>query len=67
MFDILSKQKAEKIAKENCVRYFTFGNGQGLVGSLAAIGTLEDGDHTFEGYSIQKVQELWDNETNKCD
>ena len=43
MFDILSKQKAEKIAKENCIRYFTFGNGQGLVGSLAAIGSLEDG------------------------
>ena len=30
MFDILSKQKAEKIAKENRVRHFTFGNGRGF-------------------------------------
>jgi tRNA(Ile2)-agmatinylcytidine synthase len=54
MFDILSKQKAEKIAKENCIPYFTFGNGQGLVGSLAAIGSLEDGDHTFEAIAYRK-------------
>jgi tRNA(Ile2)-agmatinylcytidine synthase len=56
MFDILSKQKAEKIAKENCIRYFTFGNGQGLVGSLAAIGSLEDGDHTFEAIAYRKCK-----------
>jgi tRNA(Ile2)-agmatinylcytidine synthase len=54
MFDIISKQKAEKIAKENCIPYFTFGNGQGLVGSLAAIGSLEDGDHTFEAIAYRK-------------
>jgi tRNA(Ile2)-agmatinylcytidine synthase len=54
MFDILSKQKAEKIAKENCIPFFTFGNGQGLVGSLAAIGSLENGDHTFEAIAYRK-------------
>jgi len=56
MFDILSKQKAEKIAKENRVRHFTFGNGQGLVGSLAAIGSLGDGDHTFEVIAYRKCK-----------
>jgi tRNA(Ile2)-agmatinylcytidine synthase len=56
MFDILSKQKAEKIAKENRVSYFTFGNGQGLVGSLAAIGSLEDGDHTFEAIAYRRCK-----------
>src|SRR6266498_4377019 len=33
MFDVLSRQKAEKIAKQNGFKYFTLGNGQGLVGS----------------------------------
>ena len=56
MFDILSKQKAEKIAKENRVRHFTFGNGQGLVGSLAAIGSLEEGDHTFEAIAYRRCK-----------
>ncbi|HET7147350.1 MAG TPA: tRNA(Ile)(2)-agmatinylcytidine synthase [Candidatus Nitrosopolaris sp.] len=54
MFDILNKEKAEKIAKETCVRHFTFGNGQGIVGSLAAIGSLQEGDHTFEAIAYRK-------------
>src|SRR5206468_11532916 len=53
MFDILSKQKAENIAQQNCIRYFTFGKGHGLVGSLAAIGNLLDGDHTFEAIAYR--------------
>jgi tRNA(Ile2)-agmatinylcytidine synthase len=53
MFDILSKQKAENIAQKNCIRYFTFGKGHGLVGSLAAIGNLLDGDHTFEAIAYR--------------
>ena len=54
MFDILSKQKAENIAQKNCIRYFTFGKGHGLVGSLAAIGNLLDGDHTFEAIAYRR-------------
>lgn len=56
MFDILSRQKAQKIAQESNVKYFTFGNGQGLVGSLAAIGCLLDGDHTFEAIAYRKQE-----------
>lgn len=48
MRDVLSRQMAEKAAKAASVQYYTFGNGQGLVGSLAAIGCLLEGDHTYE-------------------
>lgn len=56
MFDILSRQKAQKVSEEQLIRYFTFGNGQGLVGSLAAIGCLLDGDHTFEAIAYRKLE-----------
>jgi tRNA(Ile2)-agmatinylcytidine synthase len=56
MFDILSKQKAENIAQQNCIRYYTFGKGHGLVGSLAAIGNLLDGDHTFEAIAYRSCE-----------
>jgi tRNA(Ile2)-agmatinylcytidine synthase len=49
MHDVLSRQMAEKTAKECGVEYSTFGNGQGLVGALGAMGCLLlAGDHTFE-------------------
>jgi tRNA(Ile2)-agmatinylcytidine synthase len=49
MCDVMSRQMAEKMAKLASVQYFTFGNGQGLVGSLGAMGCLMlDCDHTFE-------------------
>jgi tRNA(Ile2)-agmatinylcytidine synthase len=48
MCDVLSRRMAEKVAKDCGVQYHTFGNGQGLVGSLGAMGCLLEGDHTFE-------------------
>src|SRR4029079_15923736 len=42
MCDVMSRQMAEKAAKLAGVKYFTFGNGQGLVGSLGAMGCLLD-------------------------
>jgi tRNA(Ile2)-agmatinylcytidine synthase len=56
MFDIVSRQTAEKIAKKRGIKYFTFGNGQGLVGSLSAIGCLLDKDHTFEVIAYRKPE-----------
>ena len=56
MYDSLSKQKAETLAKKYGIKYFTFGNGQGLVGSLAAIGCLLHGDHTFEAIAYRKPE-----------
>ena len=49
MHAVMSKQMAEKIAIKSGVKYSTFGNGQGIVGSLAALGcSLIYDDHTFE-------------------
>jgi tRNA(Ile2)-agmatinylcytidine synthase len=57
MFDILSKQKATKMAqKYNNLKYFGFGNGQGLVGAMAAIGCLLTSDHTFEILAYRKIK-----------
>ncbi len=56
MYDVMSRQMSEKVAKATGIQYFTFGNGQGLVGSLGAMGCLLNGDHTFEliAYRNQK-------------
>jgi tRNA(Ile2)-agmatinylcytidine synthase len=56
LFDIVSTYEAEKIARQQCIQYFTFGNGQGLIGSLAAIGSLLLGDHTFEAIAYRKLE-----------
>jgi tRNA(Ile2)-agmatinylcytidine synthase len=48
MCDVSSRQQAEKVANGCGIRFWTFGNGQGLVGSLGAMGCALDGDHTFE-------------------
>ena len=56
MFDILSKQKAIKIAQKYNLKYFGFGNGQGLVGAMAAIGCVLDSDHTFEILTYRKIK-----------
>ena len=56
MFDILSKQKAIKIAQKYNLKYFGFGNGHGLVGAMAAIGCLLNSDHTFEILAYRKIK-----------
>ena len=56
MFDILSKQKATKLAQKFNLKYFSFGNGQGLVGAIAAIGCLLNSDHTFEILTYRKFE-----------
>jgi tRNA(Ile2)-agmatinylcytidine synthase len=58
MYDIMSRQMSEKVAKAAGIQYFTFGNGQGLVGSIGAMGCLLEGDHTFELIAYRK-QKNW--------
>jgi tRNA(Ile2)-agmatinylcytidine synthase len=58
MCNIMSRQMSEKVAKATGVQYFTFGNGQGLVGSIGAMGCLLEGDHTFELIAYRK-QKNW--------
>jgi tRNA(Ile2)-agmatinylcytidine synthase len=56
MFDVLTRKKAEEIARKYNIQYFTYGNGQGLVGSLAAIGCLLHEDHTFEAIAYRRFE-----------
>ena len=56
MWEVLSRQMAEKVAKAAGIQYFTFGNGQGLVGSLGAMGCLLEGDHTYELIAYRKPE-----------
>ena len=56
MFDLLTRQKAEKIAQKYNMQYFVRGNGQGLVGSLGAIGCLLHEDHTFEAIAYRMFE-----------
>ena len=56
MCDVLSKQIAEKVANRNDVEYYVFGNGQGLVGSIGALGCLLEGDHTYELIAYRKQE-----------
>ena len=56
MFDLIPMCQAEKLARQEFVQHFTFGNGQGLVGSLAAIGCLLNDDHTFEAIAYRRLE-----------
>jgi tRNA(Ile2)-agmatinylcytidine synthase len=56
MCDVLSRQMAEKVAKATGVQYSKLGNGQGLVGSLGAMGCLLDGDYTYELIAYRKPE-----------
>ncbi|HEY7733322.1 MAG TPA: tRNA(Ile)(2)-agmatinylcytidine synthase [Nitrososphaera sp.] len=57
LYDVLSRQMAEKVAAAAGVQYHTFGNGQGLVGSVAAMGLLmTDSDYTFELIAYRKPE-----------
>jgi len=57
MYDVMSRQMAEKVAKAANIQYYTFGNGQGIVGSLGAMGCLMiDSDYTFELIAYRKPE-----------
>ena len=58
MFDIITKSNAIKIAEKiQNIKYFTFGNGQGIVGAMASIGGLIDkSDYTFEIIAYRKAK-----------
>jgi tRNA(Ile2)-agmatinylcytidine synthase len=56
LFDVVSRKTAEDLATRHQIRFFIDGNGQGLVGSIAAIGTLLHEDHTFEAIAYRKQE-----------
>ena len=56
LYDVVSSKKAKELATRHQIRFFIDGNGQGLVGSMAAIGTLLREDHTFEAVAYRKQE-----------
>lgn len=56
MFDVLTRRKAEEIARKYNIQCFAYGNGQGLVGALAAIGCLLHEDHTYEAIAYRRIE-----------
>jgi len=56
LYDVVSRKAAEDLAARHQIRFFIDGNGQGLVGSMAAIGTLLHHDHTFEAVAYRKQE-----------
>lgn len=56
LYDVVSRKMAEELARRHQIRFFIDGNGQGLVGSIAAIGTLLQEDHTFEAVAYRKQE-----------
>ena len=56
LYDVVSRKTAEELATRHQIRFFIDGNGQGLVGSIAAIGTLLQEDHTFEVVAYRKQE-----------
>ncbi|MEM2759636.1 MAG: tRNA(Ile)(2)-agmatinylcytidine synthase [Nitrososphaerales archaeon] len=53
LYDVVSRNKAMEIAKKYGMQAYTFGNGQGIVGAMSAIGMVLK-DHTFEIISYRK-------------
>ena len=58
MYDIISIQEAENVAIKNKIIFSKFGNGQGLVGAIAAIGNSLNEDHTFEVIAYRREENL---------
>jgi tRNA(Ile2)-agmatinylcytidine synthase len=56
LYDVVSRKAAKELATHHHIRFFIDGNGQGLVGSIAAIGTLLQEDHTFEAVAYRKQE-----------
>lgn len=56
LHEVLSRRRAMEIAKDHDAEVYAFGNGQGVVGALSAIGTSLDEDHTFEIIAYRKQE-----------
>lgn len=56
LYDVVSRKTAKDLATRHQIRFFIDGNGQGLVGSMAAIGTLLHEDYTFEAVAYRKQE-----------
>jgi tRNA(Ile2)-agmatinylcytidine synthase len=58
LYKVLNIHEASKLAEKEGISYYRYGNGHGLIGALAAVGCLLEGDHTFESISYRNENKL---------
>lgn len=56
MYDVLKVQEAEKLASDLSIQVFKCGDGRGIIGAMASIGSLLEGDHTYEAIAYRKKE-----------
>ena len=56
MYDVLKMEDAEILASQLSIQIFKYGEGLGIIGALASIGSLLEGDHTYEAIAYRKEQ-----------
>jgi tRNA(Ile2)-agmatinylcytidine synthase len=56
MYDVLKMEDAEKLASQLSIQIFKYGEGLGIIGALASIGSLLEADHTYEAIAYRKKQ-----------
>ena len=54
LYDVLKIEDAEKLASQLSIHIFKYGAGLGIIGALASIGALLEGDHTYEAIAYRK-------------
>lgn len=58
MNDVVRIEEAEKLAAQLSVQIFKYGHGLGVIGAMASIGSLLEGDHTYEAIAYRKEEYL---------
>ena len=56
MYDVLKIEEAENLASELSMQIFKYGEGLGIIGAIASIGSLLEGDHTYEAIAYRKKE-----------
>ena len=56
MNNVVKMEEAEKLAAQLSVQIFKFGQGLGIIGAMASIGSLLEGDHTYEAIAYRKEE-----------
>ena len=56
MYDVIDIKETENLASQLSIQTFKFGEGLGIIGAVASIGSLLECDHTYEAIAYRKEQ-----------
>ena len=56
MYDVIDIKEIENLASQLSIQTFKFGEGLGIIGAVASIGSLLECDHTYEAIAYRKEQ-----------